>query len=206
MCRPFSVVYQPIEEIRDYYGDEVGLYFGWLGHYTKSLMMSSLFGTIVMIAQFAFKDDNGHTGPDQNPLTLIYSVYVGMWSIVFLETWKRREAELRFCWGSEGLAEVDEPRREFIGVLEVNPDTGRQRLVARSNFEQNAKKIVSYTIVLLMIVITASCASMAYLVRYLATASFLLSVVISPPRPKNFILPLCVLVLRLAHTRVGWWL
>ena len=103
------------------------------------------------------------------------------------------------------VGDADERRHHAFKEHHVE-DSRFSAIGARSNFEQNAKKIVSYTIVLLMIVITASCASMAYLVRYLATASFLLSVVISPPRPKNFILPLCVLVLRLAHTRVGWWL
>ena len=32
---PWSLVYQPLEEIRDYFGDDVGLYFSWLGKYTK---------------------------------------------------------------------------------------------------------------------------------------------------------------------------
>ena len=35
-------------------------------------------------------------GIDSNPLTLPYSIYAGIWSISFLETWKRRENELKF--------------------------------------------------------------------------------------------------------------
>eukprot|EP01047_Picozoa_sp_COSAG01_P002892 COSAG01_NODE_81_length_27820_cov_22.659753_8_plen_958_part_00 len=162
---PLSLVYQPLEEIRDYFGDDVGLYFSWLGHYSKALVVMATFGTIVMVAQPLIAVD-GKSGPDQNPLTLVYSVYVGLWSIVFLEQWRRRESELRFLWGSEGLSEIDEPRREFQGVLEVNPDTGRQRFVVKSSFEQFQKRIAATFVVMIMILITASAATIAYLIRY----------------------------------------
>ena len=162
---PMSLLYQPLEEIRDYFGDDVGLYFIWLGHYAKSLFVMSMFGTVVMIAQPLMKVD-GKSGPDQNPLTLVYSLYVGIWSILFLETWRRRESELRFLWGTEGLAEVDEPRRQFMGVLEVNPDTGRQRFVVKSEFDQFMKRVVATFCVFVLILLTAAAATFAYLVRY----------------------------------------
>lgn len=41
---PMSLVYQPLEEIRDYFGDDVGLYFSWLGTYTRGLFVMSSLG------------------------------------------------------------------------------------------------------------------------------------------------------------------
>lgn len=35
---------QPLDQIRDYFGDEVALYFVWLGFYTKMLIPASLMG------------------------------------------------------------------------------------------------------------------------------------------------------------------
>ena len=45
---PMSLVYQPLEEIRDYFGDDVGLYFSWLGMYTQGLFLLALFGSLTM--------------------------------------------------------------------------------------------------------------------------------------------------------------
>ena len=58
------------------------------GLYTKSLIVLSLFGCVCMICQPIFG------GVDKNPLTLAYSIYVAIWSITFLEAYKRREREL----------------------------------------------------------------------------------------------------------------
>eukprot|EP01050_Picozoa_sp_SAG11_P007625 SAG11_NODE_642_length_8006_cov_6.996965_6_plen_64_part_00 len=48
---PWSWYYQPIDEVRDYFGDDLGLYFSWLGMYTKALNIMSIFGIAVMIFQ-----------------------------------------------------------------------------------------------------------------------------------------------------------
>ena len=71
--------------MRDYFGDEVALYFSWLGMYTSALAVNAVFGIGVMILQPIFG------GVDNNPMTVTYSVYVGLWSITFLSTWCRRE-------------------------------------------------------------------------------------------------------------------
>ena len=87
---PLNLTYQPLEEIRDYFGDTIGLYFSWLGTYTRALFAFSLLGNVVMAAQPMFG------GLTNNPLTLAYSIYTGLWSISFIEAWHRRENELRF--------------------------------------------------------------------------------------------------------------
>ena len=71
------------------------MYYAWLGHYTRMLFVCMLLGLVAAAVQPYFG------GVDKNPLTLMYSVYVGMWSVTFLEGWKRKEVEYRFLWGSE---------------------------------------------------------------------------------------------------------
>eukprot|EP01047_Picozoa_sp_COSAG01_P030152 COSAG01_NODE_2092_length_8449_cov_36.532934_3_plen_1115_part_00 len=44
--RQWTYQYQPIDEIRDYFGDDVGLYFRWLGLYVNSLVTPSVAGVV----------------------------------------------------------------------------------------------------------------------------------------------------------------
>ena len=68
---PWAWTYQPLYEIREYFGDDVGLYFSWLGMYTQSLFLLSLFGSLTMALQPFFGGS-----PDKNPFTIAYSVCV----------------------------------------------------------------------------------------------------------------------------------
>eukprot|EP01137_Pigoraptor_chileana_P036263 Opistho-2@31530 len=40
---------QPIDHIRDYFGEKIGIYFVWLGFYTSWLIVPTLFGLLVFI-------------------------------------------------------------------------------------------------------------------------------------------------------------
>jgi hypothetical protein len=48
---------QPLDRIRDYFGDEVALYFVWLGFYTKMLVPASLVGLACFIYGLATMDN-----------------------------------------------------------------------------------------------------------------------------------------------------
>ncbi|XP_033913444.2 anoctamin-1-like isoform X4 [Acipenser ruthenus] len=50
--------YQPIDLIRKYFGEKIGLYFAWLGVYTQMLIPASLVGIIVFLYGCATLDDN----------------------------------------------------------------------------------------------------------------------------------------------------
>jgi hypothetical protein len=156
----FAVAVQPLEEIRDYFGDDLGLYFSWIGLYTRMLGVCSIFGVLVMCAQPFYG------GVEKNPFTLAYSIYVGMWSISFLETWTRRENELRFLWGTAQLSSIEEPRSSFEGILETNIETGRQMMVHTSTVTYSLKMAFSYVVCFIFIVITILSALGAQLVRY----------------------------------------
>ena len=41
---------QPIEDIKDYFGEKIALYFLWLGHYTSWLMLASFISFIAYLA------------------------------------------------------------------------------------------------------------------------------------------------------------
>ncbi|XP_037373310.1 anoctamin-1 isoform X7 [Talpa occidentalis] len=50
--------YQPIDLVRKYFGEKIGLYFAWLGVYTQMLIPASLVGIIVFLYGCATVDEN----------------------------------------------------------------------------------------------------------------------------------------------------
>ena len=75
-------------------GEEVAIYFAWLGLYTRALAFPALGGIVVYTSQ-------QFTDIDTNPLTLPYTVFFSMWSVLFLCSWRRQESEFRFFSGLE---------------------------------------------------------------------------------------------------------
>eukprot|EP01052_Picozoa_sp_SAG31_P020618 SAG31_NODE_1559_length_7882_cov_4.247591_3_plen_195_part_00 len=105
-------------------------------------------------------------GISDNPLTLGYSVYVGLWSIMFLETWNRQEFTLRFLWGTGAMSQVAEPRAEFTGELQINPETGKQTMIHTSLAVYYGKQAAGVLVCLLCIVGTVLGALVAQGVGY----------------------------------------
>ncbi|XP_008853191.1 anoctamin-1 isoform X2 [Nannospalax galili] len=50
--------YQPIDLVRKYFGEKIGLYFAWLGAYTQMLIPASIVGVIVFLYGCATVDEN----------------------------------------------------------------------------------------------------------------------------------------------------
>ncbi|XP_036943144.1 anoctamin-7 [Acanthopagrus latus] len=44
--------YQPLDHIREYFGEKIALYFAWLGFYTGWLLPASLLGTVIFLVGF----------------------------------------------------------------------------------------------------------------------------------------------------------
>eukprot|EP00004_Rigifila_ramosa_P007079 TRINITY_DN179_c0_g1_i1.p1 TRINITY_DN179_c0_g1~~TRINITY_DN179_c0_g1_i1.p1 ORF type:complete len:754 (+),score=213.52 TRINITY_DN179_c0_g1_i1:323-2263(+) len=99
---------QPMEDIRNYFGEKIALYFAWLGYYTGWLFFAAFVGVIVSIAGWS-------TGSFDNPGVPVYCFFLSIWSTLFLEFWKREQATLAFQWGTIGFEEEENPRPLFYG-------------------------------------------------------------------------------------------
>jgi len=105
---------QPINKVRDYFGEKISLYFSWLGFYTTWLALPGIFGLAIQIGHWALgtPDNQGIV-----PLALFMTVWLSLW----LEYWKRHNATLNLAWGTAGCEEVEMIRPDFKGESRVNP-------------------------------------------------------------------------------------
>ncbi|XP_053349468.1 anoctamin-9 [Clarias gariepinus] len=52
------LVSQPVDEIREYFGEKVALYFLWLGWYTRMLIPAAVIGVVIFLYGLAFFESN----------------------------------------------------------------------------------------------------------------------------------------------------
>mmetsp|Transcript_19312 Transcript_19312/g.31623 ORF Transcript_19312/g.31623 Transcript_19312/m.31623 type:complete len:724 (+) Transcript_19312:110-2281(+) len=100
---------QPIDEIRDYFGEKIAIYFAFLGYYTNWLAIMAVLGLAAAIYQYATQVDN--------TLVPIYSVVLCLMVTLFLEGWKRKNSELAFKYDVMDYEEAEPPRLRFQGEL-----------------------------------------------------------------------------------------
>ncbi|XP_064627237.1 anoctamin-5-like isoform X2 [Lineus longissimus] len=143
---------QPVDYIRNYFGEKVALYFAWLGFYTMMLVPASIVGLIVFIygcaslmgnevandicsssdimmcplcdrrcdywnlseaclhARVSHLCDNGGT--------FFFAIFMSIWGTIFLEFWKRNQAEIKFKWSLTNFEAEEQPARpEYLAGL-----------------------------------------------------------------------------------------
>ncbi|KAG9332753.1 hypothetical protein JZ751_014852 [Albula glossodonta] len=137
--------YQPLDHIREYFGEKIAIYFAWLGFYTAWLLPAALVGTFVFVSGIMTMGSNtpagGHylmcplcnTCDDwklsdicpmakvgylfDHPGTVFFSVFMSFWAVTFLEYWKRKNATLAHHWDCMDFHEEEErPRPEFAAM------------------------------------------------------------------------------------------
>ncbi|XP_016840084.1 anoctamin-8 isoform X4 [Nasonia vitripennis] len=112
---------QPLDDISRYFGVKITMYFAWLGHYTTALIVPAAVGVIYWVGII------GRNQAVEDVAYVLFSVFNVIWATVYLETWKRRGAELAYRWGTLDQRDdlLVEPRPLFTGTLEISPVTGR---------------------------------------------------------------------------------
>ncbi len=102
---------EDLDEIRNRFGEKVAYYFAFTQSYFAFLLFPAAFGfsSWVLLGHFSS----------------IYAIVNCLWSVVFVEYWKRQEVDLGIRWGVKGVSSIQEKRREFQHEQEIkDPITG----------------------------------------------------------------------------------
>ncbi|KAJ7329730.1 hypothetical protein JRQ81_015904 [Phrynocephalus forsythii] len=139
---------QPLDLVRKYYGEKIGIYFAWLGFYTQMLVLAAIVGLGCFLYGYFMKDNCTWSQEVCDPNiggnlimcpqcdkectywnltitcesskklcifdsfgTLVFAVFMGVWVTLFLEFWKRRQAELEYEWDTVEFLELEEQVR-----------------------------------------------------------------------------------------------
>ncbi|NWY92711.1 ANO8 protein, partial [Loxia curvirostra] len=112
---------QPLDDICDYFGVKIAMYFAWLGFYTSAMLYPAVFGSIL----YTFTDSDQTS---QDISCVVFAIFNVIWATLFLEEWKRRGAEFAYKWGTlDTPAEsLEEPRPQFRGTKRISPVTSTE--------------------------------------------------------------------------------
>ncbi|KAJ8373376.1 hypothetical protein AAFF_G00265640 [Aldrovandia affinis] len=159
---------QPLDLIRKYYGEKIGIYFAWLGFYTAMLAFAAVVGLGCFMYGYWTQETSTWSKEVCDPLiggnivmcpqcdrectywrlngtcesskklcifdnygTLVFAVFMAVWVTVFLEFWKRYQAQ--YEWDTEEFLEQEEqPRPEYEAKCthhRINPITKEKEKV-----------------------------------------------------------------------------
>ncbi|XP_059612649.1 anoctamin-8 isoform X2 [Phlebotomus argentipes] len=141
---------QPLDDIAEYFGVKVALYFAWLGHYTCALGVPAVFGTLLWAGLYG----RGQTAQDIGHV--LFSLFNVAWASLYLEAWRRYSAELAFRWGTLSTPPelLEPPRPLYKGPLVESPVTGRLEPKEAPAWQRRAfRYLVSFPVIGLCLVL-----------------------------------------------------
>lgn len=96
----YGVGLEDLDSIREHFGEDVALYFGFLNYYFQALAPAALLGISFWLLG--------------RPFSPIYSLGLVSWSCLTVELWRMKERKLAVRWGTLGVSEVDRRRHDFM--------------------------------------------------------------------------------------------
>jgi hypothetical protein len=139
-CEQWLKLRQPTAEIKNYFGQQVALYFDFVGFFLRFLAVPSIFCIVLYSIALANYDPSeiehsanttafaGVKSAYRHPVIVpLYSISVIVWATVMMECWKRRDHMLSLQWGTAGFKWVPTYRKPWLKNYEElhgtdNPD------------------------------------------------------------------------------------
>lgn len=142
---------QPLDLIRKYFGFRIAMYFAFLGHYTKWLFFPAILGLLVTI----FSNDL---------LTLIYSIAIFIWSVLYLKSLDSYCHNLSQSWSDDEIGSLE------VANFSIRPGFNGQVIYEGSSdkiqviYPEWRRKVIKYAVTLPTIIF--SLISLFYIMFY----------------------------------------
>ncbi len=100
---------QPLDEVKGYFGERVALYFAFMQHLVRWLVLPSCVGLACLLGDVLF-------GAHDSLLSDGYSLFTLVWISSLAKAWRTKEARLAFAWGTSHFEAEERERPEFRGA------------------------------------------------------------------------------------------
>lgn len=162
----FFTIDQPLDEVRDYFGESVAFYFAFVQFCVKAVLCIIPFSILIKIYEEVYLDVTWSSGS-----RMAYSLFLIFWSTMFIELWKRHEARLCNRWGQdvEDFSSVkDQENLHFKGVLAPWEGDSNVKVVLPDPKQRKIGMVISSIVCIIFLIITLTLvASNLYLRGYM---------------------------------------
>ena len=143
----------PLHTIRDYFGETVAFYFAFIEYYTEWLRYSAVIGVGALIyGIISAVTDNRLTSLFDNEGSVVFSLVLVTWSLLFLKFWKRRVNFLCFAWDLDNFDENTVVRPQWVGTHERISDVTGEIEEYEPFWRQNLRTTISLMFMALIVV------------------------------------------------------
>jgi hypothetical protein len=152
---------QPIDDVKEYLGEKVAMYFEFTGHYSTWLLPLSIGGILVCVDVAIQTASNG--GDIDKALlggyTIpFYCVFVSFWAQLMIEFWKRKQTTKAMEWGTTLFEEEETDRPEFKGE-EIRSIINGKKIKYFPPADKMRCILYSYVVISLMMLAVVACVS-----------------------------------------------
>jgi hypothetical protein len=117
--------FTPVPLIREYYGEEIAIYFEWMNFFLRWISIPGACGLVIFALNQTVFD------PSTSPLSGLFSIMMAFWGALFSLNWRKHEAGLRIQWDNLFQSErhLEQIREDFVhqcaleGTTKLNPVT-----------------------------------------------------------------------------------
>ena len=118
---------QPLEQIRNYFGSKVALYFAFVEYMWQSLLVPAFFSVVIYgyALYRTLAEGGGLTLLEalrkvhESWATPLFAICICLWSTLFVVRWRARDHTLSLRWGTVGLKRVPRYRAEWLEKYET---------------------------------------------------------------------------------------
>ena len=150
---------QPFDLIRNYFGEKVGLYFKFLGHYTNWLLVPGLVGLALQLVVAA-------TGNFSHPSIPFFSFLIALWGVLMLEFWKRKEQYTALEWGMTDFEATETERPEYKGE-EMNSYIDGSKMIFFPPTKASRRHRCALSLISFFSVLVLACVVAVFIIRAL---------------------------------------
>lgn len=148
----------PFDDIRNYFGERFTLYFVFVGHFCRYLVIPALVGLTFQLVVWGTLDYS-------HPVLPFFGLIMSIWAIVYLENWKRKENTTALRWGMTDFEQEEPDRPEFNGEPVTSYIDGSTMLYF-NNQTRNGRLVLSACVVGLFVLTIVAVVAGIYVMRF----------------------------------------
>lgn len=138
----------PYDDLKNYFGEALGLYARFLGFITRQLFYVGVPGLLLNVAMWAIGYDEG---PVPGILRAVYAAGLVIWSPLMARNWHREQTLIAMKWGTSEFERKEPLRPQFKGEVISSPVDGVEEIYFPP--EKRRKRVLRGTLIAFLVVV-----------------------------------------------------